>query len=427
MHGNTLVKTTFEGVRPLGVRGEPLHQTHEQIRAVIRRRIDDRHAALLAEPEAHADRRTIDWYSPAAGHVVPLSALPEERRAEVRAEIGEMLARIAAAGDRLATAEGSDAAIGGKSLRLATVFPSDDFLFLVGDQPTVICWGYDREQATALLPRPFLPTVGPAPAPAPPLPPAAIASAPAVAAAAPTDWRAWLLALLLGLLLILLALGAGWALRHIWAADPALAVTRQPQPPAPPAPPPEPDPTPEKKASLSEAEERENKLKLELAALQDQLKAKIAECKPPEPPKVAEPPKPPPPPPPPPKKAEPPKPPEKRPEPPPQQATAPPAPPPGALPCNTNTGSGGHGLTRNVHFLGNRPGFVRIAYDMKRIPDRMNVYYRGQLVASTQGMQSGIGMLSFDFQPVGNDYTVVVEVIGPMRGTEWMYALDCPR
>ena len=38
MAGTTLVRTTLTGVRPLGVRGEPLHTTHEQIRSVVHRR-----------------------------------------------------------------------------------------------------------------------------------------------------------------------------------------------------------------------------------------------------------------------------------------------------------------------------------------------------------------------------------------------------
>jgi hypothetical protein len=59
----TLVRTTEFGARPLGVRGEPLHNTHAQIRDVVRRRLGDRHFHLLAEPQAYPATGRIDWYA----------------------------------------------------------------------------------------------------------------------------------------------------------------------------------------------------------------------------------------------------------------------------------------------------------------------------------------------------------------------------
>src|SRR5262245_66204715 len=85
-------------------------------------------------------------------------------------------------------------------------------------------------------------------------------------------------------------------------------------------------------------------------------------CKPIEPPK-------PPPPPPPVQAAKPPPPP---PPPPQQQASIPQAPPtnrppPGMLPCNWSGDSGGEGVTRNRHYLGDKPGFVGINYNLYEI------------------------------------------------------------
>ncbi|HEX2888679.1 MAG TPA: hypothetical protein VHP59_19725, partial [Vineibacter terrae] len=75
MAGTTLVRTTLTGVRPLGVRGEPLHHAQAQLRAVVRRRLDDRHFHLLAEPQPHDLGGRIDWYSELQGPVRPLTAL----------------------------------------------------------------------------------------------------------------------------------------------------------------------------------------------------------------------------------------------------------------------------------------------------------------------------------------------------------------
>ena len=52
---STLIVTTRTGVRPLGVRGEPLHNAASQLRRVIRRRLGDPAADLLAEPQLHED------------------------------------------------------------------------------------------------------------------------------------------------------------------------------------------------------------------------------------------------------------------------------------------------------------------------------------------------------------------------------------
>lgn len=47
---STLIVSTRTGVRPLGVRGEPLHNAAGQLRRVIRRRLGDASADLLADP-----------------------------------------------------------------------------------------------------------------------------------------------------------------------------------------------------------------------------------------------------------------------------------------------------------------------------------------------------------------------------------------
>jgi len=60
---STLIVTTRSGVRPLGVRGEPLHNSAVQLGRIVRRRLGDAAADLLAEPQLHADGKDIDWYA----------------------------------------------------------------------------------------------------------------------------------------------------------------------------------------------------------------------------------------------------------------------------------------------------------------------------------------------------------------------------
>jgi hypothetical protein len=415
----TLILTTRLGVRPLGVRGDPLHAVASQLLAVIRRRLGDGPADLLADPQLRESGDGIDWYAARSGTVRRFADLDEAARASALQTVEGHLAAIRSLGEQLKGASASEEArLIGRSLELATVRPSDDFIYLVGDQPVIVAWGYEADAAASL--QAFAPPPVPMPAR---LGPAVMASAPAALLPARVTWAPWLSALLFGLMLLLLLLLTSWLMRACAPVDPTLNIATL-ETPAPPAPEPPPDPTPLLKASLNDAQADENKLKAELAALEGDLKNKIALCKP------IEVPKPPPPPPPPVAAAKPP------PPPPPQQQAAvpqaPPAaptnrPPPGQLPCNWSGDSGGEGVTRNRHYLGDRPGFVGINYNLYVKPDDIKVIYRGQVLAGTGGPRSGRGGFGFDWKPVAGDYSVDVIVTGEMWGTRWTYAMVCPR
>src|SRR5260370_32143747 len=90
----TLILTTRLGVRPLGVRGDPLHAVADQLLAVIRRRLGDGPADLLAEPQMRATGDGIDWYAARSRPVRPLADLDENQRADVLATIQTHLAAI---------------------------------------------------------------------------------------------------------------------------------------------------------------------------------------------------------------------------------------------------------------------------------------------------------------------------------------------
>ncbi|WP_439612960.1 hypothetical protein [Reyranella sp.] len=415
----TLLMTTRLGVRPLGVRGEPLHSVASQLLSVIRRRLGDGPADLLAEPQLRESGDGIDWYAACGGTVQRLSELGEAERAEALRAVDDRLAQIRALGTQLKGSETSEEArLIGRTLELSTSRPSDDFVFLVDGQPVIVAWGYEADAAAGLQAFP-LATVPPAA-----MPQAVFASAPAAVLPATriVGWAPWFSALLFGLLLLLLLLLTSWLLRACVPVDPTLnvATIETPAPPAPEAPP---DPTPLLKAALESAGDEERKLKAELVALEAELKGKLEQCKPIEPPK--------PPAPPPVAKVDPPKaPPPPAPKPqPPQQATAPPTnrPPPGQLPCDWSGDSGGEGVTRNKHYLGDKPGFVALNYQLFVRPDDIRVMYRGQNIAGTGGARSGRGGFGFDWNPVAGDYSVDVIVTGEQWGTRWNYAISCPR
>src|SRR5579862_6566067 len=97
----TLILTTRLGVRPLGVRGEPLHAVAGQLLAVIRRRLGDGPADLLAEPQLRESGDGIDWYATRSGAVRPFASLSENERAETLATVDRHLDAIRTLGGQL--------------------------------------------------------------------------------------------------------------------------------------------------------------------------------------------------------------------------------------------------------------------------------------------------------------------------------------
>ena len=152
MAATTLVCTTLTGTPPLMPGGEKLYARQAQIRAVVLRRLGEQHAHLLAEPQALPGEDRVAWASPVPGIVRPLAALPAAVRDSVRAECDMLLADIERTAATLETGTSGDGQLAGSLLRMAIQRPSDDHLFLVGNQPVLACWGCSPAEAGAVLP-----------------------------------------------------------------------------------------------------------------------------------------------------------------------------------------------------------------------------------------------------------------------------------
>ncbi|UYN97222.1 MAG: hypothetical protein KIT25_09930 [Enhydrobacter sp.] len=300
----TLIAVTGSGGRPAGPRGAPLHDSAEQLRRVVRRRLGDATADLLATPHLRADGRSVEWFADWSGDVRPLAEIEPARRAALllRVELG--LADIRRLGESLsADAGGEDTGAVGRSLVLAGRLADEALVFVVGDRPVVIAWGYDRQAVPGLQPRrphiasPPPPSTASARRPvlqapvaiAPPRPPAP----PRAAAGAPLGRT-----FLAGVPLVLLVLAAAWQLRDLLPGPPGLTLSMH-EAAAADAPPPPADPLPVLKTALADAQAQHAALNLELRKAEGDLAKKVAACKPAEeakPPQVAVAPPPPPPP-----------------------------------------------------------------------------------------------------------------------------------
>ena len=296
----TLIVTTRSGVRPLGVRGEPLHNAAPQLSRVLRRRLGDAAADLLAEPQVHADGKAIDWYAGWSGAVRTLDSLPAEQRQSVMAGVESTLAEIRRLGDLLAGhGPKEETGVVGLSLKLAARAPSPAFVFLVGDRPVIVAWGYEKDGAPALPPLGAVrvPEGQPArrsvlqPEPDPHSTMAARVDSRVPSIPQPVAGIPWWRTMAAALPLLLLLIGGAWLLRGCLPAEPDLdIVTREgPDTPLPGIAPP--DRLPVLKASLSTEQSRSRALKVELSLAEAEVKRRIADCKPPEaakpPPQVA--------------------------------------------------------------------------------------------------------------------------------------------
>jgi hypothetical protein len=286
---NTLVSTTLAGARPLGMRGEPLHAAQDQIRGALRRRLGERYSRLLADAQAYDGGRSIKWYTNAPGPVIRLADLPESRRQALLHEIDGLMGDVEALSRRYGQSSNEDGRLLGQALALAAQRPSDDYLFLVGDQPVIVCWGY--EAGSDGTPPPAILAVPPAGGPADGATPAD-AGTPAQAAAATARRRSvrrWGAAGAVGVFLVF---GGAWAMNVLPSISSVFSGDTNVPPPAPAA-----IAVIERhirlSASVAELRTREAELRVELASLREQARREMERCRaapPPADPSPAEPP-----------------------------------------------------------------------------------------------------------------------------------------
>lgn len=95
--------------------------------------------------------------------------------------------------------------------------------------------------------------------------------------------------------------------------------------------------------------------------------------------------------------------------------------------CDEEIKSGGQGFTRSRHELGSTSGTVKIFYDMREVPDQIQVFYEGNLVAGTTGLVSGENSVEWYYQAGKRKASFcVVEMSAPNEGTVWAYSVGCP-
>lgn len=100
-----------------------------------------------------------------------------------------------------------------------------------------------------------------------------------------------------------------------------------------------------------------------------------------------------------------------------------------AQPCNASTKAGHDGVTDTVHLIGRGgPTSFLLSYETYSVPDLIEVFYQGGLVATTgwvgDATNEGTGSIVVNLPP-GGDTSVLVRVHGGAQ-TDWEYVVHCP-
>lgn len=134
-----IVNTPASGLNFLGVGGVPVINAHRQVRSVLEQKFGDAVANILSEPKRASSNGPIDWYTTCAGNISKLTTAPEDVQAHKRQELVGIISTIKEYADKLPDRQLST------RLKNAVTFPSDEFVYLVGDNLVIVCWGATTE------------------------------------------------------------------------------------------------------------------------------------------------------------------------------------------------------------------------------------------------------------------------------------------
>lgn len=144
----TFIATTPRGeMRPLACQGIPVSGRFTQLADLVRSLLGEAHALLFAEPVFDEDRESVDWYSPVQGRPCPVGDLPEAEQRTAREAFARLGGEIRAVAVTLQNSGDSRKVLRGRLLELALSYPDATCLYVVGEQPVLIGWGFGPSSA----------------------------------------------------------------------------------------------------------------------------------------------------------------------------------------------------------------------------------------------------------------------------------------
>ncbi len=145
-----ITQTALNDLRPLAWQGVQAASCYDQLTRILLTKLSPQHAALLAEPLMDDASRTVDWYALANDNTAensaltfgPLNQLPAASQQPLRAHLLALGHDVYNLAQSLKNSPDSNSVTAGTLLEMAISFPSEDYLYVVGQQPVITCWGY---------------------------------------------------------------------------------------------------------------------------------------------------------------------------------------------------------------------------------------------------------------------------------------------
>ncbi len=217
MTGTLVTSTPKADFHSLAFQGIMAYSCFPQIRDMLQRKFGDEYFLIFAKPVENPENGVIDWYTPVQGQPAPLAKSPPEKQQAILAQIQSMGQAIHTYAEELSHSPDPFKVTRGNILKLILMYPDLNCIYLVGNQPVIVCWGFGKgtegvkpQNLTSIAA-----TARPMPEPAAPEPEVASAVIPEPQssprpARAPLywGWLWWLLPLLALCLLILLCFTA---------------------------------------------------------------------------------------------------------------------------------------------------------------------------------------------------------------------------
>ena len=142
MTGTFIASTPKASMHALAYQGIMAAECYPQIRDMLRHRFGDDYVLLFAEPIHNKAEGIVDWYTPVQGSVQHLSELPSQEQEKVRTRLHSMGNDIRHYAEELKQSPDALKLTRGNILELILNYPDDNSLYVVGQQPVFVCWGF---------------------------------------------------------------------------------------------------------------------------------------------------------------------------------------------------------------------------------------------------------------------------------------------
>ena len=144
-----LAETSRGEGQPLDVHGKRLIDCYDQLVGILRNRLGQNHAHLLAQPRVQPSG-AIQWYTPLAGPVVRAEALPSDERQRLQDRAERILGDIQGVANDIQS-EGAAGQMIADMLRASVQLAPGAPLFSVDGKPVAILWGHRSTDAPPLV------------------------------------------------------------------------------------------------------------------------------------------------------------------------------------------------------------------------------------------------------------------------------------